>query len=134
MQLEDYFNFLAHDDIRLTGTRVGIETILYEHIHRARTPEQIVASYPSLSLEQVYATILYRLQNRDAVDAYLTEWLEWGNRMRREQAVDPANRERLARMRQLREERHRAEIPIDSHSAAGVGSCAADGGLARSRA
>ncbi|NJK65935.1 MAG: hypothetical protein HC941_04820 [Microcoleus sp. SU_5_3] len=25
MQLEDYFNFWASDDIRLKGTRVGIE-------------------------------------------------------------------------------------------------------------
>ncbi|MGH2367163.1 MAG: DUF433 domain-containing protein, partial [Chloroflexota bacterium] len=29
MQLEDYFDFLAPDDIRLKGTRVGIETVLY---------------------------------------------------------------------------------------------------------
>jgi hypothetical protein len=64
MHLEEYFDFLGPDDIRLKGTRVGIETILYDHIHRARTPEQIVASYPSLSLEQVYATILYRLRIR----------------------------------------------------------------------
>jgi hypothetical protein len=28
MQLEDYFDFLAPNDIRVKGTRVGIETIL----------------------------------------------------------------------------------------------------------
>jgi hypothetical protein len=39
MQLEEYFNFLAPNDIRLNGTRIGIETILYEYIYRARTPE-----------------------------------------------------------------------------------------------
>ena len=33
MQLEDYFNFLSEDDIRLKGTRIGIETILYGYIH-----------------------------------------------------------------------------------------------------
>ncbi len=33
MQLEDYFDFLAEDDIRLKGTRIGIETVLCEHIH-----------------------------------------------------------------------------------------------------
>ena len=32
MQLEDYFNFLAPNDIRLKGTRVGIETIIYDFI------------------------------------------------------------------------------------------------------
>jgi hypothetical protein len=34
MQLEDYFNFLALDDIRVKGTRIGIETIFYDFIHR----------------------------------------------------------------------------------------------------
>jgi hypothetical protein len=37
MQLEDYFDFLAPDDIRLKGTRVGIETILTER--NKRLPE-----------------------------------------------------------------------------------------------
>ncbi len=55
--LEDYFDFLSADDIRVKGTRIGIETILYDYIHRARTPEEIAQTYPSLSLEQVYATI-----------------------------------------------------------------------------
>ena len=39
MQLEDYFKFLAPNDIRLKGSRIGIETILYEYIYRSRTPE-----------------------------------------------------------------------------------------------
>lgn len=57
MQLEDYFDFQRLDDIRLKGTRIGIETILYDFIHRSRTPETIATTYPSLTLEQVYATI-----------------------------------------------------------------------------
>lgn len=89
MQLEDYFSFLAPDDIRLKGTRVGIETILYDHLFRARTPAEIAATYPSLALEQVYATILYYLHNQAAVDAYLTDWLEWGEAMRQEQRRNP---------------------------------------------
>lgn len=32
MQLEDYFNFLTPNDIPLKGTRIGIETILYDYI------------------------------------------------------------------------------------------------------
>lgn len=45
MQLEDYFNFLAPNDIRLKGTRIGIETILYDFIYKARTPEEIANTY-----------------------------------------------------------------------------------------
>ena len=76
MQWEDYFDFLAPDDIRIRGTRVGIETVLSDAIHRGRTPEQIVASYPSLSLEQVYATLTYHLHHKERIDRYLTAWVE----------------------------------------------------------
>ena len=89
MQLEDYFNFLAVDDIRLKGTRIGIETILFDYLFRAKTPEEIAQTYPSLRLEQVYATILYYLQNKQAVEAYIQDWLEWGDRMREEQKRNP---------------------------------------------
>jgi uncharacterized protein (DUF433 family) len=89
MQLEDYFNFLAPDDIRLKSTRIGIETILFDYLFRAKTPEEIAKTYTSLSLEQVYATILYYLHNQRAVDAYMTDWLEWSDRMREEQRQNP---------------------------------------------
>lgn len=85
MQLEDYFDFQRPDDIRLKGTRVGIETILYEHIHRAQTPEEIADRYRTLTLEQVYATILYYLHNKEAVTKYIEDWLEYGRRAREEQ-------------------------------------------------
>jgi len=58
MKLEDYFDFLAPDDIRLKGTRVGIESVLYEYVHRLQTPEAIAQRFPTLTLDQVYATIL----------------------------------------------------------------------------
>jgi uncharacterized protein (DUF433 family) len=89
MQLEDYFDFLRPDDIRVKGTRVGIETILYDFIHRSRTPEEIAQSYPSVTLEQVYATILYYLHNKESVSAYIADWLEHGHRAREEQKRNP---------------------------------------------
>ncbi|MEB3337733.1 MAG: DUF433 domain-containing protein [Leptolyngbyaceae bacterium] len=89
MQLEDDFNFLAPDDIRLKDTRIGIETILFDYLFRAKTPEEIANTYPSLKLEQVYATVLYYLHNKQAVDAYMTDWLEWSDRMRLEQKQNP---------------------------------------------
>ncbi len=103
MQLEDYFLFLAPDDIRLKGTRVGIETILYDYIYRSRTPEEIAKTYPSLSLEQVYATILYYLHNKEQVSQYIADWLEWGHRMREEQKRTPSPT--AQKLQQLRAER-----------------------------
>jgi uncharacterized protein (DUF433 family) len=102
VRLEDYFDFLAPEDIRIRGTRVGIATVLYDYSRRGRTPEQIAASYPALSLEQVYATILYYPHNRQAVEGYLAAWLEFGRRMRAEQAKDPAIQDFAARLRQAR--------------------------------
>jgi uncharacterized protein (DUF433 family) len=102
MQLEDYFNFLAPDDIRLKGTRIGIESILYEYIHRGQTPEEIAQRFDSVSLEQVYATILYYLHNQEAVHAYVTDWLEYSRKAREEQARNPPPA--VERLRKLKAE------------------------------
>jgi uncharacterized protein (DUF433 family) len=103
MQLEDYFDFQQPDDIRVKGTRIGIETILYDFIHRARTPEQIAQTYPSLNLEQVYATILYYLHNQEAVSNYIAEWLEWSHQQLKAQELNPSPS--AIRLRKLRAER-----------------------------
>jgi uncharacterized protein (DUF433 family) len=103
MQLDEYFDMLAPDDIRIKGHRIGIESVLYEYIHRQRTPEEIQQRFPTLSLEQVYATILYYLRNRERIDAYIAEWLDWGRRMRDEQERNPP--ESLRRLRALRAQR-----------------------------
>jgi uncharacterized protein (DUF433 family) len=89
MQLEDYFDFLAPNDIRIKGSRIGIETVLYDYIHRGRSPEAIDERYWSINLEQVYATILYYLHNKDEVHQYMTEWIEFGRKMREEQEKNP---------------------------------------------
>lgn len=90
MQLEDYFNILTPNDIRLKGSRIGIETILYEYIYRARTPEEIAKIYTSLTLEQVYATILYYLHHKETISNYMANWLEWGQKRRQEQRRNPS--------------------------------------------
>ena len=59
MQLEDYFDFLAPNDIRVKGTRIGVETILFDYLDLGLFAEQIATRYRTLSLEQVYATLTY---------------------------------------------------------------------------
>ncbi len=86
MLLEDCFDFLAPDDIRIKGHRIGIETILYEYLHRERSAEEIQALYTTLTLSEVYATILYYLQNSESVSRYLEDWLEWSHQQRKLQA------------------------------------------------
>jgi uncharacterized protein (DUF433 family) len=89
MQLEEYFNFLTPKDIRLKNSRIGIETILYEYIYRSRHPEEIAQIYPSLTLEQIYATILYYLHEKEQVSKYLTDWLEHCQQGEKEQDKNP---------------------------------------------
>lgn len=101
--IETYFNFLAPDDIRLKNTRIGIETIICEYIDRGLSPEEIAQTYNSLTLEQVYATILYYLQNRELVGNYLKNWREHGNKMREQQRLNPAPVS--LKLKQLRKER-----------------------------
>ena len=111
MQLEDYFDFQAPGDIRIKGHRIGIENVLYEYINRDQTPEEIAARFPTLSLEHVYATILYYLHNKDAVHAYMTEWIEHGERMWREQQKNPTPTDlKIRKMRAMRAEARRRAL------------------------
>ncbi len=103
MQLEEYFDFQRPDDIRIKGHRIGIESILYEYIHNAQTPEEMAIRFPTLTLEQIYATILYYLHNKEQVDQYLTDWLEHGERMRKLQEENPPPV--VLRLRRIRAER-----------------------------
>lgn len=109
MQLEDYFDFLAPNDIRLKGRRIGIEHVLFEYINNARTPEEIADYFDALDLEPVYATILYYLHNKEQVGNYLTEWVELGERMREEQERNPPPV--AIRLRKLRAE---GKLPLPS--------------------
>jgi len=68
-----YFDFLAYDDIRIKGTRVGIETVLDDYLQGA-SPEEIAVRYRTLSLEQIYATITYYLHDTEETDRYLQQW------------------------------------------------------------
>lgn len=111
MQLEDYFTFGGPDDIRIAGSRIGIEHVLDHYVYKARTPEEIADQFPTLTLEQVYATILYYLHNRSQVDAYLADWLVWSEEQRAAQETNPVWRDLADRMRQERA-RRQAPVPV----------------------
>ena len=102
MQLESYCDILANNDIRIKGTGVEVETVLHDFLYWKRTPEEIAQSYPTLTLEQVYATILYYLHNKD-VSQYLNNWQEHSQRMREKQRLNPSPA--ALRLRQLKVER-----------------------------
>jgi uncharacterized protein (DUF433 family) len=83
MRLEDYFEFLSPDDIRIRGHRIGIDNVL-EYYLQGSTPEQILEHFPSLTLEQVYATLTYYLHNKDEVEQYMERLNTWREQHYRE--------------------------------------------------
>ncbi|MEA5469617.1 DUF433 domain-containing protein [Spirulina sp. 06S082] len=70
MNLEDYFEPIAPDNIRIKGHRIGIETIIESFLNGCE-PSEIAIEYPGLALETIYATITYYLHNRSELDTYL---------------------------------------------------------------
>ncbi len=58
--------------LRITGTRVSLDSIIYAFDEGA-TPEEIVQQYPTLNLGDTYSVLSYYLQNRDEVEKYLEQ-------------------------------------------------------------
>jgi uncharacterized protein (DUF433 family) len=70
MELENCFDFISPETIRVKGTRIGIEIIIENYLN-GHSPEEIALRYPSLSLKQIYTTITYYLHNKKKIDAYV---------------------------------------------------------------
>ena len=64
--------------------------MLYEYVYRGQSAEQIIERFPTLELQQIYATILYYLHNREMVEAYLLGGLDFSRKMREKQTEMPS--------------------------------------------
>jgi len=90
VKLEDYFDFLAPNDMRLKGHRIGVETILFDYLWQGLSAEEIALRYPTISLEQIHATLAYYWRHQAEMDAYLQAAAEHEERMTREQEHHPS--------------------------------------------
>jgi hypothetical protein len=77
--------------------------VLYDYVYRNQTAEQIAENFPNLKLEQIYATILFYLNNREGIEKYLLDWLSFSREMRENQAQNPPPV--VIRRRQLKKEK-----------------------------
>jgi len=100
LDLENYFEFLDTQDIRIKGSRIGIEIVIEDFLAGA-SPEEIAIRYPNFSLEQIYATITYYLANRDKIDAYIEAG--WQEIQKAAQAQDKNPPDVIKRLRQLKQ-------------------------------
>jgi uncharacterized protein (DUF433 family) len=94
MQLEDFLDFIPppYEQIRLKGTRIGIEHVIRYH-NAGMTPEQIAHAfaYP-LPHAQVYAAVTYYLERQEELDRYVNAIDAAGDALRQEIEKDPGNR------------------------------------------
>jgi len=74
--------YVQHRDgnIYVGPSRVTIDSVVINW-QAGLTPEQIQASFPSLSLAYVYGTIAYYLEHQDEIDAWLREGEELWERV-----------------------------------------------------
>jgi uncharacterized protein (DUF433 family) len=100
MKPEDHLGFLTPDEIRIRGTRIGLENVLYRLMDCSYTPETIVEQFPSLSLEQVRAVLEYYQQHRQEVEEYMAAWRSQKERLQAEQDHNPSPG--IARLRKLK--------------------------------
>lgn len=92
------FKELEDGTIRMRGTRVPLDAVVYSYKEGA-TPEDIVRSYTTLNLRDVYAAITYYLDNRSQVDAYLKKREAEADELQRViEAGQPSNAEFRARL------------------------------------
>ena len=85
MRLEDYFEFLGPNEIKIKGHRIWLEHVLEEYLYDERTLEELVARFDTLSKEQILAVLLYYHQNRDAMDKYMADYVEFCRKHREEE-------------------------------------------------
>ncbi len=86
-----------HQVIRVLGTRVPIDCIVYLFNEEKKSAEEIAAvEYPSVGLEKVYAVIAWYLRHKAEVDAYIAEGERAAAELRREIEADPEYQARRA--------------------------------------
>ena len=89
MELEDYFEFLTPEDIRVKGTRIGIEHILYEYVvgrRQKKLPKNFILLAWSRFMRQ-FCIIYWR--DRETVGKYLENWLDYTNKAQAKFDRDP---------------------------------------------
>jgi len=98
-----YVEMQSEDDIRVKGTRVGIEHLLSAYL-AGSLPEEMAIEFPTLTLEQVHGIIAWYLRNRKDADAYLQRWQSRARRARSQQQLS-GGPEIVQRLRRLAEQR-----------------------------
>ena len=89
---------LENGVIRVGDTRVSPDSVIHA-FNSGATPEDIIRSYDALQLRDVYAVIVYYLDHREAVDAYIARRRAEADELKRRiDAEQPLSRTLQARL------------------------------------
>ena len=73
----------------VAGTRVSLDSVVYAFLE-GLSPESIVDSFDTLTLEEVYGALAFYLGHRDEIDAYLKQSeAQFDDLCRRARAANP---------------------------------------------
>jgi uncharacterized protein (DUF433 family) len=86
--------------LRIAGTRVGLSSVV-AHFQEGQTPEQIVESFPTMTLAQAYGAIAYYLENRKLINDFFAEVDREFHRVR---PLSETNPELVARLEAARQQ------------------------------
>jgi uncharacterized protein (DUF433 family) len=91
------------DAYRVTGSRVSLDSIVYS-FWNGESPESIVQSFPTLTLEQVYGAIAYYLDHQDEIDEYIRQGeTDYDAKLEAARRADPMFYQKMAeRRRQMK--------------------------------
>lgn len=98
-----YLDQHADNDVRIKGTRVGIEQLLSAY-NDGLTAEELAIQFRTVTLEQVHGIIAYYLGNKGAVDEYLQSWQRESEERRAEWERQPKS-DVVLRLRKIATER-----------------------------
>ena len=87
------------DVYRIAGTRVSLDSVVYCFCN-GESPESIVQSFPTLTLEQVFEAIAYYLDHREEIDDYIKQGeSEYESRREAARKLDPMFYQKMANHR-----------------------------------
>jgi uncharacterized protein (DUF433 family) len=84
----------------IAGTRVSLDSVVYAFLE-GLSPESIMESFDTLTLEEVYGALAFYLGHRDDIDAYVKQsGAEFDTLSRRTRDAHPLLYQKLEKARQ----------------------------------
>ena len=103
--------------IRIKGSRVSLDSVIH-HFKLGATAEQIVQSFPSLTLGEVYSSIAYSLTHRQDVEQYLVDQQQESDDLQKQLESNPDYQAEISELRSRMMNRWASRIDKDDPSAA----------------